>query len=154
MESHEDGDASGIGPKGIDIELQEMGDHHHIEQHSIFQKVGSLTLQEAVPVLPKCVAVFCFVFNILFPGFGTAIAAFSSLMCPCEKHMSKRWSEVFMLNIIAAILQLVMTMYILIGYFWGIWWGIIMIQRAPSYSEQQIYKIKLSSSSGEYVNKT
>ena len=66
----DDGEAGG-GPKGIEIDLIEMGDHQdHIERHSIFQKAGSLTLQEAVPALPKCVAVFCFLFNILCPGFG------------------------------------------------------------------------------------
>ena len=52
------------------------------------------------------------------------------MIWPCEEHMAKRWSEVFILNITAAILQLIMTIYLLIGYFWGIWWGVIMIQRA------------------------
>lgn len=40
------------------------------EEKSIFQKSGYLKLQEAIPVVPKRMAVACLILNCLFPGLG------------------------------------------------------------------------------------
>ena len=46
------------------------------EEKSVFQMSGRLKLCQAVPILPKRVAVACLLLNFLFPGLGN----FSSLI--------------------------------------------------------------------------
>ena len=41
------------------------------EEKSVFQKGGSLKMHEAIPVIPKKIAIACLVLNCIFPGLGT-----------------------------------------------------------------------------------
>ena len=77
MASNENGEASDEKPepKGIDIALNETGqfdipEDFVEEEKSVFQKPGNLTMQDAVPVIPKRAAIACFVLNLMCPGLG------------------------------------------------------------------------------------
>ena len=51
------------------------------EEKSIFQMSGRLKLCQAVPILPKRVAVACLLLNFIFPGLGNfLILIFLSLL--------------------------------------------------------------------------
>ncbi|EFC43989.1 predicted protein [Naegleria gruberi] len=58
------------------------------------------------------------ILNILFPGWGTVIAAIVRLTAEKEKMMP---------TLIVGILQFVLTSF-LIGWFWSIWWGFKIYQ--------------------------
>eukprot|EP00112_Aurelia_sp_Birch-Aquarium-sp1_P018564 Seg4445.4 transcript_id=Seg4445.4/GoldUCD/mRNA.D3Y31 product="hypothetical protein" protein_id=Seg4445.4/GoldUCD/D3Y31 len=77
MAKHENDEVSVVksNPKGLDIALNEsrefdIPEDFVEEEKSIFQKPGNLTMQDAVPVIPKRVAITCFVLNLICPGLG------------------------------------------------------------------------------------
>ena len=71
----------------------------------------------SVPSMDKTMALVMLIINIFFPGFGTIIGA-----------LVGKTSEVG-LQIVIGIIQL-LTAWLLIGWIWAIWWGIIMVQKA------------------------
>eukprot|EP00794_Sanderia_malayensis_P020396 gene20396-22409_t len=113
------------------------------EEKSIFQKAGTLKLQEAIPIIPRRVAIACLVLNCLCPGLGTVVSGFAAIVCPCDPYMCKRWFEILVINVTAGICQVATMLYLLIGYFWGIYWGILMVQKAPSPVQEKRFKVSL-----------
>ena len=67
---------------------------------------------------PRCegMGLIVLILNILFPGFGTIIAAF--LTSEKEKMTS---------TLIVGILQFILAS-LLIGWLWAIWWGFKIMQ--------------------------
>ena len=77
MAGDENDEAGGVKPepKGVDIALSDTGrfdipEDFVEEEKSVFQKPGNLTMQDAVPVIPKRAAITCFVLNLICPGLG------------------------------------------------------------------------------------
>ena len=50
------------------------------EEKSAFQNPGHLKLQDAIPVIPKRVAVACLVLNFMFPGLGSSYIFLNHLL--------------------------------------------------------------------------
>lgn len=88
----------------------------------------NIRMNDAVPILSLRMSVLCLVANISFPGLGTFISAFSVLLCPRNAFMKeKRW-QFFGWNIMIGVVQIIGVIYLLTGYFWGIIWGVYMVQ--------------------------
>ena len=67
---------------------------------------------------PRCegMGLIVLILNILFPGFGTIIAAF---LTPEKEKMTP--------TLIVGILQFILAS-LLIGWLWAIWWGFKIMQ--------------------------
>ena len=70
-----------------------------------------------VPSVNKYVGIAVFVFNLVLPGFGTAIAA-----CANDGPVSK-------LQLAIGLFQF-LTTYILVGWVWSIYWGWLIVSKA------------------------
>jgi len=81
--------------------------------------------RKALPVLPLPIAIILAVLSIV-PGLGTFFAAFFSF---CFPHASGNKCKGFVINICAALLQ-VITAPIMVGWIWSCIWGMTMIQLA------------------------
>ena len=73
--------------------------------------------QASIVKVDKTMAMVLLVINIFFPGIGTMINA-----CMGSGGMVTD-------QIIVGLLQF-FTAWLLIGWIWAIWWGIIMVQKA------------------------
>lgn len=81
--------------------------------------------QRAVPIMPRTLAILCFVLNLILPGTGTLISAFA-VFC-CGKHDYEKNIVACLYNLLAAILQSA-TILLLVGWIWSVRWGILFIQ--------------------------
>jgi hypothetical protein len=69
-----------------------------------------------IPSLSKGTAIFILVLNIVAPPFGTLL-------------LSCLGGEFKPTQVVIAILQL-LTLGIIIGWIWSIWWGILTVEKA------------------------
>lgn len=74
-------------------------------------------LQNEIPVTTQLIAIILLVVNIFLPGWGTFAMAFLNGL---------KWK-----TIIVAIVQF-LTAFILIGWIWAIWWGIICLVKSKA----------------------
>lgn len=72
--------------------------------------------QSDIPSLPKGLAIVLLILNIIFPALGTAFSA-----CLGDKFRPTQ--------LIVALLQFV-TVFIIVGWIWSIWWGILIFNKA------------------------
>lgn len=72
-------------------------------------------LQSEIPSTDTVIAVILLIVNIFFPGWGTAVMA-------CIGGFKIR-------TLLVAVVQF-FTAFIIIGWIWSIWWGILCLQRA------------------------
>ena len=70
-----------------------------------------------MPTVNKYVGIAAFIFNLVLPGFGTAIAA-----CAADGPVPK-------LQLAIGLFQF-LTTYILIGWVWSIYWGYLIVAKA------------------------
>jgi hypothetical protein len=89
-------------------------------------------LHRAIPVMHLGLAIFCCVLNILLPGSGTLVAAFSLLHGSTTTRLRSK-ARAFGLNVLVAVLQLG-TFVMIVGWIWSILWGMTFIQLAISES--------------------
>ncbi|KAL5008677.1 hypothetical protein ScPMuIL_014258 [Solemya velum] len=82
-------------------------------------------LYNAIPCMVLPLAAFCCVINILIPGFGTLISAFS-VFCGSTTRIGKRF-HAFCLNVLCALLQM-LTFIFIVGWIWSILWGMNFVQ--------------------------
>ncbi|XP_037090566.1 protein SPEC3-like [Pollicipes pollicipes] len=97
--------------------------------------------RSAIPVLPRAAAYLCLLFNILVPGLGTAL---SGLLVHCMGRTrysvtttkGHRWTSTCT-NLVVALMQLYTLTFCLVGWFWSIGWGIIMVTIADQHRSLQ-----------------
>ena len=71
--------------------------------------------QSSIPETSKNNAIVLLIINILFPGIGTCImACLNKFSCTC---------------LIIGMLQIITT-FLLIGWIWSIWWGVLCLQKS------------------------
>lgn len=99
--------------------------HGGFEIIGIKEKHGQL--RKAVPTMPLSVAVVLCIVNVILPGIGTLISAFTVFCGGKTEYDSKGKS--FGLNVVAAVLQL-LTLPILVGWIWSIIWGVTFVTSA------------------------
>ncbi|XP_076463529.1 protein stum homolog isoform X2 [Babylonia areolata] len=91
----------------------------------VTEKHGAL--YNSIPCMPLPVAILCCIFNIVVPGLGTFISAWTSL-CGCKTRLGHP-AKAFGLNLLAAFLQMV-TFVLIVGWVWSIIWGMNFVQIA------------------------
>jgi uncharacterized membrane protein (DUF485 family) len=90
------------------------------EQETSNEKIATgfnfSSLVNKIPVLPTSIAVLLLILNIFFPSTGTFYMA-----CIGDKF---RKSQIFV-----GVLQL-MTSFLLVGWIWSIYWGIVVVKKS------------------------
>ncbi|XP_043215704.1 protein stum-like [Amphibalanus amphitrite] len=95
----------------------------------------------AIPVLPRSAAYLCLLLNIFLPGLGTAA---SGLLVHCmgrtrysvETTKQDRWASTCT-NLVVALMQLYTLTFCLVGWFWSVGWGVIMVTVADQHRSLQ-----------------
>lgn len=125
---------------GRSSEVKEEEEEHYARkvQPSLDPSMVNTTsiARGAIPVLPRVAAYACLVLNIIVPGFGTVI---SGLLVHCMgstrfatvTSTENRWASTCT-NFVVGLMQLYTLTFCLVGWFWSIGWGVIMV----SVSEQ------------------
>ncbi|XP_042906788.1 uncharacterized protein [Parasteatoda tepidariorum] len=98
-----------------------------LEIVSIREKHGEF--RKAIPHMPIPVAVVLCLLNVVLPGVGTLISAFT-VFCGCTTEHPGRQTPL-MYNLLAALLQLLLTP-IIVGWIWSIYWGITFVNISVS----------------------
>jgi hypothetical protein len=80
--------------------------------------------RRAMPTMPMPLAVVCCLLNIITPGFGTLLAAFS-VFC-CARHKCDTNLKAFFTNVLAFFLQLLSAL-VIFGWVWSIRYGLMFI---------------------------
>lgn len=84
-------------------------------------------LYNAIPRMHIAGAIVLCLLNICAPGIGTFISSFT-VFCGAKTKISKP-RNAFMLNLLAAFLQMV-TFLVIVGWIWSILWGMNFVQIA------------------------
>ncbi|KAL8583860.1 hypothetical protein ACOMHN_040329 [Nucella lapillus] len=87
-------------------------------------------IRAAIPFLPVRLAVVCLVLNIVLPGAGTVVSGFSVLCGGSQCRLSnKRDGRVttVCVNLLVGVTQLATVVFLLVGWFWSLAWGIKMV---------------------------
>ncbi|XP_076442890.1 protein stum homolog [Babylonia areolata] len=84
-------------------------------------------LYNSIPRMPLPLAVFCCLLNILLPGLGTFISAWTSL-CGCHTRLGSPVQAVG-LGLLAALGQMV-SFVVIVGWVWSILWGMNFVHIA------------------------
>ncbi|XP_072104204.1 protein stum homolog [Mobula birostris] len=93
-------------------------------------------LRAAIPYMPFPLAVFCLFLNTFIPGMGTFLSAFT-VLCGARTDVPNRHvCCAFMLNVVAAFIQIV-TAVVIVGWIMSIFWGMDMVALA-TYREHGI----------------
>ncbi|KAF8778250.1 protein SPEC3-like [Argiope bruennichi] len=107
--------------------LGQSSDGGKLEIVSIREKHGQF--RKAIPHMPFALAVVLCLMNVLLPGTGTLISAFT-VFCGCStEHPDKRQSLLY--NLLAALLQLLLCP-IVVGWIWSVLWGITFVNISVS----------------------
>lgn len=91
-------------------------------------------LYNAIPSMPLSVAILCCIFNIIVPGLGTFVSAWTTL-CGCKTGLGAP-AKAFGLNILSAFLQMV-SFVLIVGWVWSIIWGMNFVQISVSAGKPQ-----------------
>ncbi len=74
-----------------------------------------IELQNEIPITTQIVAIILLIVNIFIPGFGTMIMAF----------LNGFKARLLLVGIIQFF-----TAFLIIGWIWAIWWGIICLSKS------------------------
>ncbi|XP_045187273.2 protein stum homolog isoform X1 [Mercenaria mercenaria] len=91
-------------------------------------------LYKSIPKLPIAAAVTCCLLNIVVPGVGTLISAFT-VLCGAPTALNRK-TAAFLFNLLSAFLQMV-TFIIIVGWVWSILWGMNMVTLAMNWGEEK-----------------
>ncbi|XP_076442861.1 uncharacterized protein LOC143281530 [Babylonia areolata] len=86
-------------------------------------------IRAAIPFLPVRLAVVCLVLNILLPGAGTVVSGFS-VLCGSQCRLPSKGDARVMtvcLNVAVGLAQLATVIFLLVGWFWSLAWGVKMV---------------------------
>nr|XP_053643152.1 uncharacterized protein LOC128696100 [Cherax quadricarinatus] len=95
-------------------------------------------LRGALPVLPRSLAALCLTLNIVLPGLGTAASGWLGI-CWGRNRMGavetsgQRFTSV-VVTAVTGFVQLFTVTFFLVGWFWGVAWGILLVSIANKYA--------------------
>ncbi|XP_002732403.1 uncharacterized protein LOC100377816 [Saccoglossus kowalevskii] len=92
-------------------------------------------IRAAIPIMPMWMAIVCCVLNCVIPGSGTVVSGVTLFCCSSPQDNSKKdeLTDQLCTNIWVGISQLMTITFLLVGWFWSIAWGILMIQIAQAH---------------------
>ncbi|CAB3994454.1 Hypothetical predicted protein [Paramuricea clavata] len=93
-----------------------------------------------IPVIPRPLAIFCLVANIIFPGSGTIVSGFSVFCFHYEKDSCLEMINTCVANVLVGLCQLITVVFLLIGWFWSIIWGCALVGHSNYYKKDTTAK--------------
>ncbi|CAM1320208.1 Uncharacterised protein g7422 [Pycnogonum litorale] len=92
-----------------------------------------------IPHVPVWVAVICFTLNVCIPGLGTLMSGWSLLCCGYAKKEIKmaEITNLVCINMWIALCQVMTIPFCFVGWFWSVFWGIKLIQKAVTNARQK-----------------
>lgn len=94
-------------------------------------------MHSAVPFLPLPVAVFCATLNFVLPGSGTMMSGIF-VLCVGQTRVNYREAQKLMtlvINILVGTSQFLTITFMLVGWFWSIAWGGLLIIYSMQYRD-------------------
>ncbi|KAI6243107.1 hypothetical protein M3Y99_00160400 [Aphelenchoides fujianensis] len=115
---------------------------HHAKEARSGDKVNLPTnditiMHEAIPFLPVPVALLCLFLNVVLPGSGTILSGISA-MCmgqPRINFKEGRKLATLLINFLVGVSQFFTITFLLVGWFWSIAWGGLIIIHSMQYRE-------------------
>ncbi|MFH4976413.1 hypothetical protein AB6A40_003122 [Gnathostoma spinigerum] len=94
-------------------------------------------MHEAIPFLPVPVAFVCLTLNIILPGSGTILSGFSALCMgqPRINFKEGRKLVTVVINALVGLSQFFTITFLLVGWFWSIAWGGLIIIHSMQYRD-------------------
>uniref|UniRef100_A0A914CE32 Uncharacterized protein n=1 Tax=Acrobeloides nanus TaxID=290746 RepID=A0A914CE32_9BILA len=126
---------------GIVLAAQEQREENAKEVKSgdkVHLPTNDITLMhEAIPFLPVPVAMVCLFLNVFIPGLGTIISGVSALCMGQPRVNAKEGRKVITLivNLVVGISQFFTITFLLVGWFWSIAWGGLLMIHSLQYRE-------------------
>ncbi|KAH7725105.1 Protein Y97E10AL.1 [Aphelenchoides avenae] len=125
---------------GVVLAAQEEA--QHAKEHRTGDKVNLPTnditiMHEAIPFLPVPVALICLFLNIFIPGSGTVMSGISALCMGQPRINLKEGRKLVTLvvNFLVGVSQFFTITFMLVGWFWSIAWGGLLIIHSMQYRE-------------------
>ncbi|XP_071962591.1 protein stum homolog [Antedon mediterranea] len=87
----------------------------------------------AVPCMPMPMAIFCCILNIIAPGLGTFVSAFTVFCCGYTETTP---TKAFLWNVLVAFLQ-ILTFAVVVGWIWSIMWGMTFVTLSADYEHEK-----------------
>ncbi|XP_033110545.1 protein stum homolog [Anneissia japonica] len=87
----------------------------------------------AVPCMPMPLAIVCCLLNIVGPGLGTFISAFTVFCCGYTETTPYK---AFLWNVLAAFFQII-TFPVVVGWIWSILWGMTFVTLSADYAHEK-----------------
>uniref|UniRef100_A0A914UJK4 Protein SPEC3 n=1 Tax=Plectus sambesii TaxID=2011161 RepID=A0A914UJK4_9BILA len=130
---------SGINLTGI-VEAAREEANAHIPKNG--DKVSLPTndislMHEAIPFLPVPVAIVCLILNVIIPGSGTILCGICALCMGQPRINMKEGRKIVTLivNFMVGVSQFFTITFLLVGWFWSIAWGGLIITHSMQYRE-------------------
>ncbi|KAH3898209.1 hypothetical protein DPMN_022430 [Dreissena polymorpha] len=143
-----------LSPRSISSYKYEMDFSEVVMPPKVQEKADVFTPEDswirvAIPFLPLGVAVVCLLMNIVLPGSGTILSGICIFCCATPRIPSKYDQDsaaVCCVNVLVGMAQFFTTTFLLVGWFWGVSWGIKMIhlslQRRRELADQRAIELK------------
>ncbi|XP_070576976.1 uncharacterized protein [Ptychodera flava] len=111
---------------------QSNGHSQGFQQHV---KISEKGIRAAIPIMPMPIAIMCCTLNFIIPGSGTIISGFTLFCCSSPQDHSKKdeITDQVCTNLWVGVSQLMTITFLLVGWFWSIAWGVLMLQVAKSH---------------------
>ncbi|XP_028396036.1 protein SPEC3-like [Dendronephthya gigantea] len=97
----------------------------------------------AIPIIPRPLAIFCLVANIIVPGTGTIISGFLVFCFHHKKDNCLKMINMCLGNVLVGLAQLITVVFLLIGWFWSIIWGCALVGHSQNYQKDSIKPVIL-----------
>uniref|UniRef100_A0A5S6R0T9 Protein SPEC3 n=1 Tax=Trichuris muris TaxID=70415 RepID=A0A5S6R0T9_TRIMR len=108
--------------------------------HGGKKTLNETPLYSSIPFLPLPVAIVSLLLNILLPGSGTILAGLAVVVVgkPRLTVQEGRIILSVVINICVGVFQFITTTFFLIGWFWSITWGGLLVMHALTYRAECI----------------
>ncbi|RMX45567.1 hypothetical protein pdam_00013104 [Pocillopora damicornis] len=90
---------------------------------TVVKRKQTISAKDAIPVLPRPVAIVCLIFNILIPGSGTVISGLIAFFLTRKNIPLISRTSILFVNCFVGFMQLATIVFLMIGWFWSIAWG-------------------------------
>ncbi|CAG9537093.1 unnamed protein product, partial [Cercopithifilaria johnstoni] len=120
----------------VDIRDRRLTDRIQIPSNDI------TIMHEAIPFLPVPVALLCLFFNVIIPGSGTILSGIS-VLCMGQPRINFKEGRKLMtlfLNFLIGISQFFTITFLLVGWFWSVAWGGLIVIHSMQYRDAMVQR--------------
>lgn len=102
---------------------------------TLVKRKQTISAKDAIPVLPRPVAIVCLILNIVIPGLGTVISGLIAFFLTRRDMPLMSRTSILFVNCFVGIMQLATIVFLMIGWFWSIAWGCAFVGFSERYGK-------------------